>query len=59
MNYEEQVKKVYPKAYSRMPAFFDIMVITDPETKKELGTGYFANEAWQSAYEKLLKDGKI
>ena len=53
IDYEKEVKKVYPDAYSYIPQYFDLTAIKDKATGKEIGTGYFAESAWIDAYTKL------
>lgn len=56
INYKDEVLKVYPNAVAYIPQFFDTTVVEDKDTGKQLGKGYFHEEAWQNAYNTHIKN---
>lgn len=60
VNYGEEVMKLYPEAYCYMPDYFDLYIVMSGDAQDiELGSGYNRTYAWEDAYEKLVKAGKI
>ena len=59
INYEKEVKKIYPEAYAYIPEYFDVYVVRDKVGGIELASAYFVDAASQSAYETLIKQNKI
>jgi hypothetical protein len=72
MNWEQEVKKVYPNAFALFNRDNSICIVKPIRVfgvtiyRKRIGEnvrrdGFFATflAAWQSAYEKLKKEGKI
>ena len=57
INYEEQVKGVYPDAYVlKLPLYLSVM---SKVGGLEIASAYFLGAAWSRAYETLVKQGKI
>lgn len=61
INYEAEVRKVYPDAWCQThPFWFHYYVGTDKtDGWLSKGTNLSALSAWQSAYETLIKQNKI
>lgn len=65
MNYQEEVKKVYPDAWSddyklnRLDGMCFIRIDNDWWLQGSIGKGETIYDAWQSAYNTLVAQGKI